>query len=301
MVGLLGNKTKANHIRKLQKDDLQLTLIVGLVSITCIGVFLLPSEIRNILKVRHGVFNPIACITASFVHDNSLHLGTNLCAFLFTTLPLYLINKRINEQKYFLISLLMMFLVLPLLNYGILFYLGIYKSIEYGFGLSLVCSGLVGFTIPSLTLYFKRKLEKFNSIFFLISMVLFTFSLISYPYKSSFEFPLPVFCAILGSVSGILEIKRILNFLISSLKQSPFESILVIFTICFYLYSIINLFPSAIVLQGGIVDIISHYFGFLFGTVIFPFRYIAKSTTKLKDQITKILKGIQVIVPLPKL
>jgi hypothetical protein len=304
MISLLGKKTKVNHIRRLQKDDFQLMLIVGLVSIACVGVFLLPSEIRNMLKVRHAVFNPIAYITASFVHDDSLHLGLNLSAFLLATFLLYFINKRISEQKYFLFSLLIMFVALPLLNYGILFYFGIYKSIEFGFGLSLVDSGLIGFTIPSLILYFKRKLEKFNSILFFTSMVLFTFSLISFPYAWSFEFPLPVFCVILGFVFGILEIKRILSFLISSLKQRKtlLESSLVVFTLWFYFFSIVGLFPSTIVSQGGIVDIVSHYFGLLFGIVIFSFYNIAKSITRMKkSEIIRILKGIYVIVRLRKL
>lgn len=195
---LSGKKTEMNHVRRLQKDDFQLILIVGFVSIACISVFPLPSEMKNMLKVGHSVFNPIAYVTASFVHDDPLPLGLNLSAFLLATYVLYFINKRISEQKFFFFSLLIMFVALPVLNYGFLFYFGIYRFMEFESGLSLVDSGLIGFIIPSLMLYFKHKLKRFNSILFFTSMVLFTFSLVSLPYAEEFDFPLPALCAILG-------------------------------------------------------------------------------------------------------
>ena len=256
--------------RDCKKDNLQFVLIVGLVSIACIGVFLLPPEIRDMLKVRHAVFNPIAYITASFVHDDPMHLVPNLSAFALVGSLLYAINKRINEQKFFFFSLLIMFVVLPLLNYVILFCLDVYRSIEFGFGLSLVDSGLIGSTIPFLMFYFERKLEKFNPIRFFASMILFTLSLISVRYVGSFGVLCSVLLAILGFICGISEIKRILSFLASSLKsrKTLCDSLLVLFALCFYFFFIFCLFPSTIVSQKGIVDIFSHYSGFVLGIAL---------------------------------
>jgi len=282
VINLTSQKTDKNQIGRLDKDDFKFLLIVGLVSIACISVFLLPPDIQNVLKARHAVFNPVAYATASFVHGDLQHLGLNLFAFLLFTFLLYFVNKRVSEQSFFFFSLLIIFVVLPVVNYGLLFYFGIYRAEEFGFGLSLVDSGLIGFTVPSLVLYFKYKLERFNSIAFFISMIFFTFSLVSLPYVELSQPLLPIVCAILGVVFGNLEIKRLGNFLVSSLKQRKTfpESFVIVFVLWFYFFSIVGLFPSTIVSQGGIVDIVSHYIGLLFGIVIFSFYSILKSMKK---------------------
>jgi membrane associated rhomboid family serine protease len=285
------SKPETIPLQRLQRDDIVFILIVGLVSLVCIIVFLVPSEIQNMLKVRHAVFNPIAYITASFVHGDLQHLGLNLSAFLIFSFLLYFVNKRVSTQKFFFCSFLVIFFALPVLNYGLLFYYNIYRSIGFAFGLSLVAGGLVGFTVPSLILYFKSELEKFNSVLFFVSMVLFTLSLVSLPYEGSFRLPLPLLCAMLGFVFGFREIKRIVSFLLSSLRQRKnfAESFIVIFTFYFYFFSIIGLFPPQIASQGGIIDIISHYIGLLFGAVIFSFY-----------SITKGMKKTEIILPLKR-
>lgn len=295
MSDLTGRKTEVNQVRRLRKDDIGFILIVSLVSIACIGVFLLPLEIQNTLKARHAVFDPIAYITASFVHGDLQHLTLNLSAFLVSAFLLYFVNKSVGEQRFFFFSLLVMFVALPVLNYGILFYFGIYRSVEFGFGLSLVDSELIGFTVPSLILYFNHKLEKFKSILFFTSMVLFTFSLVSLPYAASFQFPLPILCAFLGFVFGILEIKRIASFLAMSFRQRKTfpESFVISFALWFYFFSIVGLFPTTIVSQGGIVDIISHYMGLLFGIVIFSFYSFVKGAKKTKKtEIIRVFKRV---------
>lgn len=255
-------------------EDFKFIAIVSTVSIVCIGVFLLPLEIQNMLKVRHAIFNPLTYITASFVHDDLQHLGFNLFGFILFTFLLYSINKKVSKQKIFFYSLLMMFVVLPLLNYGLLFYSAIYKSIEFGHGLSLVGSSIIGFTVPSLILFFKGRLEKFNPMLFLLSMSLLTLCLIFLPYAtSSSQLLLSVFCAILGFVFGMLEFRKIWRFVAESFKQRDrtrmIESYMVVVTLWFYFVSILSLFPPNIASQIGITDIISHYIGLLFGIVPF--------------------------------
>ena len=269
---------------KLEAEDFKLIAIVSTISIVCIGVFLLPLEIQNMLKVRHTIFNPLTYITASFVHDYLQHLGSNLFGFILFAFLLYFINKKVSKQKFFFYSLLMMFVVLPLLNYGLLFYFGIYKSTEFGYGLSLAGSGIIGFTVPSLILFFKDRLEKFNSILFFPSMFLLTLCFIFLPYVTSSQLLLLVFCAILGFVVGMMEFKRGLRFLVASFKQREtlMESYIVVFTLLFYFISILGLFPANIALQGGITDIVSHYIGLLFG--IFPFSfYSIRARVSLAD------------------
>lgn len=277
---------------KLGSDDLKLIAIVSGVLIVCVGVFFLSSEIQDMLKASHSIFNPIAYITASFVHGDVLHLGSNLFAFVLFAFLLYFINKKTNQQQFFFYSLLTIFILLPVLDYGILFYYGIYKSIPFGFGLSLVDSGLIGLTVPSLILFFKNRLEKFNSLLFFVSFLLFTFGLTLLPYAFSSQFSLLFLIFILGFVFGVFEYRRILNHFANSYKQRKarmgvfLESYLVLFAMFFYFFSIVGLFPSSILTQGGITDIMSHYIGLLFGSVIFSF-YAFYIPSKRKSQTLK--------------
>lgn len=266
-------------IPKLVTNNFKLIVVVSIVSVICISVFLFPLEVQNMLKVRYTIFNPLTYITASFVHGNVQHLGSNLLVFILSAFLLYFINKKANQMRFFFISVLMMFAVLPLLNYSLLFYFGIYKT-EFGFGLSLVDSGLIGFTIPSLVLFFKARLKNFNQTLFFFSMFLFTACFIIVPYTTffSYNFLVLVLCAILGFFAGKSEIKKILRFVVESFKQreNQMESLIMAFTLWFYFFSVAGLFPSSIVSQEGITDIVSHYIGLLFGILPFSFFIIFK-------------------------
>ena len=160
-----------------------------------------------------------------------------------------------------------MFIVLPLLNYGSLFYSSIWKSVEFGYGLSLVDSGLIGFTVPSLILFFEARLRKFNSVLFFTSMFLFTACFVIAPYNLI----LFVLCVILGFAFGMFGFRGIFGFLAESFKQREkrIEPFIVIFALYLYFLSIVGLFPTSIVSQGGITDIVSHFVGLLFGIVPF--------------------------------
>ena len=272
-------KEKNELTVELDASDFKLIAIVSIVSIFCVGVFVLPSETQDLLKVKHRIFNPLTYITASFVHDNLQHLGLNLSGFILFAFLLYFINKKANKQHFFFRSLVMMFVALPLLNYGLLFYFGIWKSMEFGYGLSLAASGLIGFTVPSLILFFKGRLKKFNSTLFFASMFLFTACFVIAPYATSSPYNLMIFIlsAILGFFFGTLEFRRIVRFIAESLKQRErrVESVIVAFTLYFYFVSIIGLFPINIASQGWITDIVSHYMGILFGILPFSFYCIS--------------------------
>lgn len=254
-------------IKELEGGDIKLVAFVSIVSLVCVAVFLLPLEVQDLLKVRHRVFNPVTFITASFVHDDMQHLGLNLSGFILFAFLLFFFNRKVGKQQFFFGSLLGMFVVLPLLNYGSLFYSNIWKSMEFGYGLSLIDSGLIGFTVPSLILFFKVRLTRFNSMFFFTSMFLFTACLVIAPYNLMIF----VLCAILAFAFGMFGFRGILGFLAESFKQREkrMESFMVVFALYFYFFSIVGLFPTNIVSQGGITDIVSHFVGLLFGIVPF--------------------------------
>lgn len=260
----------AAYIKQLLKDYFNYVLIVVVVSAACVSIFLLPTEIGSMLRVKTQVFNPITFISASFVHLDLAHLSNNLAVFLLVTYLLHFIYRWISEQKILHISLLIIFTVLPFLYYGVLVHYVFYAAEV--FGLSLVNSGLIGLSIASLTIYFRHRIEKFIAQIFITSIIFFTFSLINLPIVFRCLF------AILGFVYGTLEIEKILTYLRALCGKDRWEAFIVGFTLFFYFISIIGFFPAAIVLGGTIVDIFSHYFGLLFGISLGIITYFLKST-----------------------
>jgi len=230
------------------------------------------------LKVRYAFFNPISFVTASFVHDDPSGLASNLLVFMLFAVLLYFINKSIGKLGFYFFSTCIMFVILPLMNYGALFYFGTYRIMEYGYGLSLVDSGLIGFTIPSLLLFSKFRLTTVNSAKLFISMVLFTGCFVVVPYAviSSYNLLILVLCTIGGILTGKHEFREILDYR----RKNKLEALTVISLIIFYFLSIIGLFPSNIVTEKGIIDIMSHYIGLAFGILPFSFYVTHRDYSK---------------------
>jgi hypothetical protein len=173
-----------------------------------------------------------------------------------------------------LYALLVLFTVLPLVNYSLLFCF-VYRS-GFEFGLSLVESGLIGLTVPSLIVYFRAKLDGFNSVLFLTSMSVLTFFAILFLYMASLGLTLlPLAVLVLGLFFGVFVFKRILSFLWQSLsrKETIVESCFVLLSFLLYFVSITSFFPATVLSGIGATDVVSHYIGFLFG--IIPFSLYA--------------------------
>jgi NADH:ubiquinone oxidoreductase subunit 2 (subunit N) len=152
-----------------------------------------------------------------------------------------------------------------------------------------VDSGLIGLTVPSLILFFKNKLEKFNSLLFFYSLLLLGLGLAALPYAPPSQLWLLSLIFILGFAVGVFEYRRVLRYLASLRRQTKtkmevfLESCLVLFTMFFYFFSIVGLFPSSMMWQGGTTDIVSHFTGLLFGSVIFS-SYAFYLPNKQKSQ-----------------
>jgi len=268
-------------IPKLKTIDYIPISVVVFVSMTCVVVFLIPPELQNALKAKHSVFNPIAYITASFVHTDLQHLGFNLAFFALFTFILYFIGKMAGKERLFIYSVPIMFLLLPLFSYSLLHYIGIFRQMEFGFGLSLVDSGMIGLTVPMLTLFFKARAERFRSLPFIASMVFFTFSLIL--VASSRDLMLTVLSTLLAVLFGALTFPAVFRFLHKSFGQKAIlpESYLVIGAFVAYFFTIPSLFPSTIISEGGITDILSHYIGLMFGIGTFSILAVPYRSLRL--------------------
>ncbi len=259
-------------ISKLTGADFALAAFVSLVLIACVGVFLLPLKIQDKLKVYHPEFNPIVSITASFVHFDLQHLTVNLLSFVVFAPLLYILNRRVGRQGFYFYFVFAAFIVLPLMNYGVLFFSRIFQDFQFACGLSLVDSALIGFTLPSLVYFLKATLKSFNSELFFLSLFLLTSCLVVAPFATGILYGLPLLASVVAFalLVGQSPLRRIIKFAGEAYKQKEKISdlILVVFTLYFYFFSVWNLFPANIVIrEGSIVDILSHFIGLAYGII----------------------------------
>lgn len=252
-------------------SDYGFVVAVVMVTVLCVGVYLAPAEAQDLLKVRHGTFNPLAYLTASFVHGDVMHLANNLVFFWLFDFLLYFVNSAVGKKRFFLCALLVLFTVLPLVNYSLLFCFGVYKS-GFGFGLSVVDSGLIGLTVPSLVMYFREKLVGFRPVLFLASMGVLTFFLFLVLYMIFLRLILlPFAVSTLVLFFGVFVFRRILSFLEWSFsrRETVVESCFVLLLFLFYFVSITSLFPATVLSGIGGTDVVSHYTGLVFGIIPF--------------------------------
>jgi len=243
------------YFKRLLRDYFSSLLIAAIVITVCVVIFLLPTEVKDMLVMRPQVFNPLTSISAMFVHNNLDHLSWNLISFVIVIFLLHVIYRRTYEQKIFCILVLLMFTVLPIL-YGILFYF-LFPNIR-GLGLSLVNSGLLGLSIPSVTTCFKQKVKKFNGLLFIASLFFFTLYFIN----------LPIVFRCLSAILGFIFFAVVI-YLVFLSNRDRRESLIIssctLGYLSIYLILISWLFPLNIVSDGNIVDICAHYIGLCFG------------------------------------
>jgi len=156
------------YLKRLLRDNFSFVLIVVIVTTVCVVIFLLPAEIKDMLVVKTQVFNPLSFISANFVSYNLTYLLNGLSTSLVAFLLLHIICRKVDGQKIFSLSVLMVFTILPLIYLGILFP-RLHPNSE-GYGLSLVNSGLIGLSITYLVGFYRNRFAKFDLHSFFTSM-----------------------------------------------------------------------------------------------------------------------------------
>jgi hypothetical protein len=261
-------------MKRLDAIDFTILLMVVLVPLICIGVFFLPIDIQHSLAMRSDNPNPLTFITSIFVHGNVEHLIGNILVFLMVSTVLYMVNKLSQGETFFLYSLVLIILLLPLC-YGTVFLVlnNVYFHFSFSsFGLSLVDGGLVGLVVPTLMYLLSQESSlKLNKPLFFLSLVFFTSAVILLPYawSSFYTVPLLVLLAGIGillSARGLLEIT---NFAKTGSKKDKFKALSVLFILLMYFIFLTMLFPSNILdSSGNITNILAHYFGVFFGLFV---------------------------------
>jgi hypothetical protein len=255
-------------IKENKKEVIIIFLVIPLIISLC---SFLPPSIRDKLKVNLSDFNVITFYTAIFIHDNLVHYLGNITVYIMYTFFAYSINLISQKRMWFLKNYLIFFLMLPLIMYTALisinrFYLG--NRLHFSCGISGILSAIMGLLPMSFVLFLESSnIEaRLNEIFFLIISVSLLF--IPYIYEAKyflFVIVLTVLFLVWRNRKGLETIGR---FIKEILKQDIFSGMLIIMVIILYFFGITAIFPKTIILKGGIIDIFTHYVGWILGIFI---------------------------------
>lgn len=247
-------------------EDVILVIYFASILTLCFVILLLPIEVREMLKVRCGEWNPLNFFMSTFVHVNLEHLRTNAIAFLFSGFLNYCLIRGSRHKHRFFMFLLINTLLLPFINNTTFMVMTshIIDKPLTSCGLSIIVAGMTGLLVPSLIIFLKDLLHKKSASLLFTSLILLTGATVSLPYASYGLHNLAFFTLTFAPGLGLF-----MYVGVKILKESPaaIKKLTIAFTIVLnYIILLSLMFPSEIIIPGlGIVNILAHYVGVLFG------------------------------------
>lgn len=267
---LFQHQIKPMKIMRLTRLDFIIWLLLIAVPVFCIIIFFLPVGIQDTLKTRTDNPNPLTFITSTFVHANIAHLLGNIIPYVLFGIILYGVNKFSGYERFFMHSMLLMVVLLPLI-YNVAF-LAVNTQYHWNFisfGLSLVVGGLMGLVAPSLSGLLHTELQnKLNRQLFYFSIVFLTAAIIVFPYINSGLYSQTIFVLPLIIGSSLLAWEFWLLFKTGLKGEKIYKNKMLMASLVLFVYFLClpALFPTNIVgSEGNIVNIFAHYFGIFFG------------------------------------
>ena len=248
------------------KIEITIFIIIPLITII---FFFLPVNIKNMLKVDLSEFNIPTFYTAIFIHEDfSNHFLPNIIAYYLYTSLSYCFSKLSRKNIWFTINLYIFFLILPSIAYPLLICINkfyFHDKLPPSCGFSGIISALIGLTPISILAYLKNSkvLKQTDKPF--ISIFLASILLIPYIYRQPFIPITIIFLLIISIWINRENLKAIYKHIKKTTIQNFGLCFLTILSIPSYFIGILGMFPTQIVYKSSIIDIISHYLGWIIG------------------------------------
>jgi len=259
----------------ISKKDI---LLIAIFPITLFLIMLLPSVIRDILRL--DIKNPELWqyLTQSFVHNGWSHLWSNLSSYLLFSIMGLLLANWCKEKREFFKLFLFAVITLPILSsiIQVLYYpilLSWLPHLQYAQGSSGIVSALAGFAPIFWAIYFNKKNDKINfDVRMLLFLALYIALLFVYIYNQSFSY-IFLFVAFLSAISLILLLSNFKNILIeiaNETKTNLLKSFILRISFLFFIATPIIIFPSLTkMFDGGtFTDFFMHYISICYGIIV---------------------------------
>jgi len=265
---------------RVKKD---LFLIAFCIPLLLLLLFLLPSSIKNELILNYENLRALNLFTTHFMHGGMIHLGSNVMWYLYLVIPIYLLNMLRHQRKGFYLMFALTILVGPLflsiVNLIVKYVCALQISTSLGFS-GIVCIFL-GY-LPYFILYSLKKLYKWKtriSMLFL-SLLFISFLLITLVYYTLIIVIMclgfSLICFYISYRDGSL--RELCTSLRTASRTHKGIFVLIAMSIVLYFTGLLSIFPKELIVGGSVVDIMSHYFGFVFG--IFISLFVDKTESK---------------------
>jgi hypothetical protein len=237
------------------------------IPIVLISIFLLPNTVKDIFILLPSSPTAISVFFSNYTHSDFSHLINNLIGYI---IIIFLLFHLETNKRIFYINSFLIFIALPIISSLLIMYL--IPNIPPVQGFSAIVSGFVGYLIYS-TYNFVKNVYKipFNySLIFLLLMI--NFLIFSILNSMTYLILITIATSIFLILKNRKNFKELFKKIITNYKslsnkrylERVYEICIFVLTI-FFISSLVTLIPSNIREGNTIVNIFSHYVGYIFG------------------------------------
>jgi len=248
--------------------------IIFMIPIVLFLLFLLPSNLKEMLVLHRDYSNVYDVFTTNFIHDEFSHLALNVMAYTIVILLLYILLLTLNKKELFYKLLIANLSIIPI--FISLIWIPVNKFVWNGalrtLGFSGIVSSICGMVVYAYILFLHEKIKintfyaYLSSIFLiplLFTLIYFTFSINT---LTIIIFLATVFLITAYKTARTID-KKVEANLIKIYKRPKLVKLsLPILYLVVMLFSL-ALFPRQFV-QGNVrINFFIHYVGFIIGTM----------------------------------
>lgn len=240
-------------------------------------MYLLPENIKNYFILDTSNPTILSIFFSNYEHVELLHFGGNLSFYL--VVIFFLFNIEINK-KIFRKSSVLIFIILPFISSILLIYR--FPNFPPSLGFSAIGSAFMGYAIYSIFYYIKNFYYFQLNYSFLYLIIIINLIAVEYNLKGH---PFLLFLKIISFLLFIILIyfnrialKEISIQIIIKTKNIYSEKLVIpmiyncslFVLVIYFMFYLPYLIPSKITEGSGIINIFSHYIGYIFGLFV-PF------------------------------
>ncbi|MHA2031579.1 MAG: hypothetical protein ACW99Q_19555 [Candidatus Kariarchaeaceae archaeon] len=226
----------------------------------------LPVNIKQkfILDLKNPTL--LSVFAHSYTHSDSTHFLGNVMIFLLTIFAI--LNIETNKARFYQMSVIFL-LLLPIISIIPIAQLaGTLPPLQ---GFSAIVSGFLGYIIYVVYAFLESRYEYINSTFLFLLVVL-NFVTIPLIRQKFFIYSFVILVSLILLVLNIQKIIRLTHEFVGYIQRIPKKAIIeflyktfVAILPVFLTFSLPMLLPAVLVTNGKIINIISHYMGWIFG------------------------------------
>ncbi|MEM5797508.1 MAG: hypothetical protein QXD72_00930 [Candidatus Aenigmatarchaeota archaeon] len=285
-------KAVKNFISQNLKD----LIMIFTIPLVLFLLFLLPSNLKEMLVLHKDYSNVYDIFTTNFIHDEFNHLAFNVTTYTVVILLLYVLLLTLNKKELFYKLFIVNLTIIPILTS--LIWIPVNKFIwtipQRTLGFSGIVSSISGMVVYAYILLLHEKI-KINTFYAYLSSIFFIpllFTLIYFTFTTHILMTI-IFLAIIFFITTYKTIRTIdkkaeRNLIKISKRPKLVKLSLPILYLVVILFSL-ALFPKEFVQGNARINFFVHYTGFIIGTATF-FAIDFNRAKKQLNEITKYLK-----------